>query len=94
MSIADHKLLKASNEHVKILLGKLENSNEDRAIIQLTDVIAPHATENPIGLSRRTRAIYKRKESSAASEVKELKKVAENMNKLALEAAELLKNLG
>ena len=95
MGIADqsYKIMKASNEHVKILLGKLEKSNEDRSIIHLTDVNAP-PVENPPGPSRRTRANYNRKASYAASKVKELKIVANNMNKMELEAAELLKNIG
>lgn len=85
--------MKDSIDHIKILLSNMEGSSEDKVIIKIADG-KEEQDDNQGGSSKITRSNTRKMAFVAIDEAKQLKKEVERMDRLELQAAELLKNMG
>lgn len=85
-----HKILKATSDYIKVLISKLESDQGEKPFGDTTEVKEDTPEDKEMGPGRRTRTST-RKKKNQSREIEEIKKIAENMEQLELEAAELLK---
>lgn len=79
-----HAILKAYADHVRILVDKMEEAKGEKEVKVLKE---------PTGPGKRTRASTRKIETKDDKELKELKKSADHMQIMVVQAGDLMKSI-
>lgn len=81
------------NKHIKILISKLDNPIGEKTIITIQEEQGG-TTDNKDGLGKRTRGSNRKMVIDVSTNVSQIKEATEKMDKLEMQATEILENMG